>query len=413
MKKFYKTILSLTCLLFLTNQLSAQLAWEKATDYPGTNLQGVYAANANVVNSYAYIAFGAFNSTSGDITSSKQINRYDPSTNSWTALSTFPSNGRYGVASFTLSDNIYYVTGSLDGEPYLNEVWVYNITKNSWIQAAAFPGGGRIHASGFSIGNKGYIFGGATGSTYFDDLWEFDPSTSKWTQKASLPVTGNGRYGAGTFVLNDRAYIVGGRNEPSTYFTNTWEYNPALNQWTQKTSVPLTATLGIGFSLDGIGYYGLGTNAAGYNKAIYTYNATTDKWTASIDFKSTGRYTSVAFVVNSIAYAGLGSSDYLTPTYEKDIWKLINTTAVNDNLLSSAISLFPNPSSEFVDINIENGVSNATVTITSILGQEVQQLSGISGTNQRITTSQLASGLYILTIVENGKMIFKSKLIKE
>jgi N-acetylneuraminic acid mutarotase len=66
-----------------------------------------------------------------------------------------------------------------------------------WTQLANFPAQGRQLASGFSIGNKGYVTCGEGGS-YFNDLWEYDPATNQWTQLASLP--GAGRSTAGFFL---------------------------------------------------------------------------------------------------------------------------------------------------------------------------------------------------------------------
>src|SRR4051812_2494116 len=73
-----------------------------------------------------------------------------------------------------------------------------------WTQLSNFPGVGRQLASGFSIGNIGYVACG-DGGAYFNDLWQYDPATNLWTQLASLP--GPGRYGAVAFTINNKGYI--------------------------------------------------------------------------------------------------------------------------------------------------------------------------------------------------------------
>ena len=45
----------------------------------------------------------------------------------------------------------------------------------TWTQKDNLGGSVRSGATGFSIGNKGYITTGYTGSVYCNDLWEFDP----------------------------------------------------------------------------------------------------------------------------------------------------------------------------------------------------------------------------------------------
>jgi len=54
-----------------------------------------------------------------------------------------------------------------------------------WTQKANFGGTARNFATGFTIGNKGYIGTGDAGGDS-NDFWEYDPNTDIWTQKANL-----------------------------------------------------------------------------------------------------------------------------------------------------------------------------------------------------------------------------------
>ena len=61
----------------------------------------------------------------------------------------------------------------------------HSTAQNTWTQKADFGGGAREHATGFSIGTKGYI-GLGDNFNLFKDFWEYDPGTDTWTQKADF-----------------------------------------------------------------------------------------------------------------------------------------------------------------------------------------------------------------------------------
>jgi hypothetical protein len=58
-------------------------------------------------------------------------------------------------------------------------LWQYDPSLNVWIQKTGYGGGARIEATGFSIGNKGYI-GVGDDSTFFYsiDFWEYSPDST-------------------------------------------------------------------------------------------------------------------------------------------------------------------------------------------------------------------------------------------
>src|SRR5690349_24668286 len=92
-----------------------------------------------------------------------------------------------------------------------------------WTQTDNFPAGPRSQAFTFTINDKVYVGGGWNGLTYQIDFWEFDPALNKWTQKANLP---SRRYGAFAFSVNGKGYMGGGDNNLS-FQNDFWEYDPA------------------------------------------------------------------------------------------------------------------------------------------------------------------------------------------
>ena len=100
-----------------------------------------------------------------------------------------------------------------------------------------------------TVNGKLYVFGGWDGGKARGVAYEYDPATDKWTKKTSMPrpahhaalAAANGKiYVMGGFVPpTDTAIPVGGAWEP---IDNAWEYDPAADSW--KTLPPLPGKRG-------------------------------------------------------------------------------------------------------------------------------------------------------------------------
>lgn len=203
----------------------------------------------------------------------------------------------------------------------------------AWIQRTNFGGVGRHRASGFSIGNRGYIgIGHVNGNNInisYNDFWSYDPSSDSWTQIANYPVP---NYGAIAFSTSTRGYIGGGAALNSEFYeynpqTNLWtaiqncpvapgdqgcfsvndkgyvifgnalyEYDPATGNWTQKQFAPTTfATWCVGFSSGSSGYIKS-------NSGLYEYKPLYDLWVQRASFPGLASNSSGAFVRGGKAY---------------------------------------------------------------------------------------------------------------
>ena len=93
--------------------------------------------------------------------------------------------------------------------------------------------------------------------------------------------------------------------------------------------------------------------------------------------------------------------------------KLINETlSVNQTNTIKSILLFPNPTSSQINLTFENNLENTNVKITSLIGQTVIEKQNLSGNNLTFDVSNLANGIYVVTI-NNGDLISNLKFIKE
>ena len=125
-----------------------------------------------------------------------------------------------------------------------------------------------------------------------------------------------------------------------------------------------------------------------------------------------------------------GAFGYFTnPTNEwyLHLWcvKLNNVTVWKDDTSSTCsiitkvenlekqiqVSAFPNPFSEYSTIRTNKDLDNASLSITNTLGKEVKKIVNISGRNLVIQRDNLPSGVYLICLVQENKIIANIKVI--
>ncbi len=93
--------------------------------------------------------------------------------------------------------------------------------------------------------------------------------------KGPTQMNSNGRGGASCFVIDNMAYIVGGRGyiKRESFFLDTWQFDPKHNSWKQYAPVPAEKgrNYGVAFAAIGAdgktkGYYGTGI---GYKSEVF------------------------------------------------------------------------------------------------------------------------------------------------
>ncbi|MBL7965025.1 MAG: hypothetical protein JNM31_14420 [Flavobacteriales bacterium] len=191
-----------------------------------------------------------------------------------------------------------------------------------WEQRASFPGPGRWGAITFAINGKGYVVGGHNGTTTLSDAWMYDPSTDTWLQRASIPV--GRRLGSG-FTLNGKGFVSCGLSGSSTKHNDLWEYDPVVNSWTQRANFPSTARYGThGFALGGYGYVGsgnIGTASGPFANDMWRYDPTLNTWNAAPPLPGPTRYGTTSFTIAAKGYVHGGMDATLNFTndlYEFD-----------------------------------------------------------------------------------------------
>ncbi len=231
-----------------------------------------------------------------------------------------------GVA-FIVEGNLYYGLGSIlrssAGRKYFKDFYQYNPNSNSWRQVKSFPvEKGRSGAVAFSIGNFGYV--GSGEESFFalqDDFYQFIPPTttnpSDSGEWKSIPPISGARSKAIGFVLDGKAYVGGGKifNEDFVENTNSFmEFDPSNISQPWKEIEALGENINdarqdaVAFSLSNKGYVGTGFQIDGdtYLGDLWEYHPSSG-WQQITNINLSGENR---FLKDAVGF-GLGGKGYI------------------------------------------------------------------------------------------------------
>jgi N-acetylneuraminic acid mutarotase len=160
---------------------------------------------------------------------------YDPVTDTYLRILPDVPNPRTWATCAYVGGNIYLIGGYTDvigseGGTTDNQMW--NMTTNSWETKEPCPrsryGSTRENPV---INGKIYATHGWNNYWFYTATYVYDPLNDTWEKKGSA---NHARDGVACGVINDKLYVVGGRNVPSPgTFGIIWneEYDPAIDTW--------------------------------------------------------------------------------------------------------------------------------------------------------------------------------------
>lgn len=383
--------------------------------------------------------------------------------NAWTQRANFGGDARHRATGIAIGNRGYMGLGHVNSvvDILYNDWWEYDPGSDSWMQKANFAGGLRYHATGFTIGNKGYVgMGRMPGGTYSTDMWEYDPTTNVWTAKANF--IGIPRRGAVSFVVDNIAYV--GTGQSTSGFTNTFHsFNPVTNTWGTIASLPAAGrTSSVAFSIGSFGYVGTGQVSCGINdfwrydpssntwlaratvpgpvqrqeatafavagkgyigtgdncqsgtnyKDMWEYDPTTDTWVAAPEFEGIARRYLVSFVIGDKAYSGTGTNG----TNFRDFWVFDHTLYMleKDQELVQ-VRTYPNPATDQVRVDLKNlpkdlQQGRLQLQLTDLKGGIVYQ-SQVLSDHVIIPRNSLPASTYLLTVMYEGTQLIRSSKI--
>lgn len=249
-----------------------------------------------------------------------------PVPNSWVKKSDFTGLKRERSVAFTVNGVAFIGTGVDTAEIVRKDFWRYDDLTDSWTQVADLPGSERRNAIGFGIGDYGYVTTGMNkasatdiGATKLNDNWRYEPATNIWTQVAGFPGNnGQGMYFGACFVIDDKAFIVGGKHGPNNYTSAMYMYDPAQDLWYLAASFPGGVRYQLSaLSIDGKGYVGLGTDQDLYRQDWWEYKLETNSWAQRADLPGSARASAVTFTIGQRGYVCMGTNGGMLD----DLWE--------------------------------------------------------------------------------------------
>lgn len=372
-----RNLLLLLVFAFGLGEANAQ-GWLTRADFGGV---GRHRGTGMCIGNKGYAGLGHMNGTGVNIVY-KDWWQFDPASNSWTQKADYPAP-MYGAIAWGNSTH-GYVGG---GTAYSFEYFKYDPITNTWTAIANCP----IDATdqtAFSVAENGYVMTG-------NQLVEYNPSSNSWSTKANVPA-GLGAWGT-SFVIGSSAFVKNG--------VALYEYKPAQNEWLVRSSCPGIATGGSSaFSMNQRGYIisGYSGSLSLVTKEIWEYNPATNTWQQLDDFPGSARRFSVGFSINDRGYFGLGTNGINF----NDFWAYDRFAGV-DEMSKLNCEIYPNPSTDFIQISISESQANLNYELINVFGKQIG-FGELSCTATSIDIQPLEAGTYFVRIFnEKGQSITK------
>ena len=387
----FVTIFFIVCYV----EVLAQLTWTQKANHLNA---ARYDFAGFSINNKGYIGGGRF---AGPFNSLSEWQEFNPITNTWTLVTPMPYPYT-GLSAFEVG-GYGYVTNGVNSAFYDYDTYRYNHLGNNWatLSAMTYP---RLYSACTSNGVKGYVICGYGFSAEpLSDLWEYDPVLDTWTEKDTLPSTA-ARYYATAFSISGNIYLFGGVNDTAC-LNDLWKYTPATDQWTQMTSLPSAGREQcLSVVLNNEAYIIGGIPWSGPDlKEVWKYNASTDSWLQLANFPGVNApFGGTAFTINGKGYIVPGNGT--TECWELDPGSI---TSENENNLRSDFLLFPNPVSNKLHVI---GISaNAEIQIYNWAGEKIPTSSFRRGKNE-IDVKDFPAGIYSVRILDKEKLTLKKFL---
>ncbi len=154
--------------------------------------------------------------------------------------------------------------------------------------------------------------------SFVTTIWQQSHAELVWIEKANFG--GEARHRGVGFSVGGRGYMGLGHYNSivDILFEDIWEYDPGSNTWTQKANFMGGKVIqAVAFTIGDIAYVGTGRNPGFVEqKDFYAFDAKTNTWSAIDDFGGSARHGAAAFAIGGKGYVGTGTD---VTGYKKDL----------------------------------------------------------------------------------------------
>lgn len=265
---------------------------------------------------------------------------FDTDGYTWHECDTLPCSPRKAGAAFAIDGKGYFCGGiSIDGE-YHADLFEFDPSRpagSQWRQLSSdpFPGGEFYDGLGFAINGYGFVGTGINTSIGLSNVfYKFDPSKpegSRWS-KLDTP-NASRRHGATVFVIGNKAYILGGRNNNYKVKSfecldgNTEEYTIISEDLLKDYNIDILYRYNASaFALRNEGYVTCGVKFTGEvlrDTWRFTPEVNNGKgsWQLIGDFEGPSRYCASAFSTKNYGFILCGQNGAFSSSFKDDVWR--------------------------------------------------------------------------------------------
>lgn len=146
------------------------------------------------------------------------------------------TKSRGDAASAVVNNKIYVIGGSALGDPpddaRSREIDEYDPVTETWTTKASMPGA-KCTATAGAVNGKIYVFGGVDSTYDFssaaNSVYAYDPATNSWDTNITPAPTKRAFLSISPTVVNNKIYIMGGKSTPDDWSSEVEEFDPAGN----------------------------------------------------------------------------------------------------------------------------------------------------------------------------------------
>lgn len=180
-------------------------------------------ADAGAAELYGEIYLVGGRTATGEATSI--VEAYLPSQDAWRAVAALPE-ALYG--GLTLTDGSFlYVFGGRNADGVLDGAYVYDPAADSWRPLPALPEA-TAFAAGGALAGQMLVVGGTDGDAAMALCQRFDPLEEAWSSCPDMLLP---RAGAGSTVLLNKLYVIGGGLESDEAVAFSEVFDPNTETW--------------------------------------------------------------------------------------------------------------------------------------------------------------------------------------
>lgn len=371
------------------------------------------------------------------------LNAFLTNANNWTQLANFSGSARHRGTAVTIGNKGYVGFGHINGtniETYFNDFWEYDPGTNSWAQKANFTMQDGYNSTNWNL----YIDCTAleiNGEGYFCKrsdfpMYKYSPLNNSWTELNPIGIDYTPNYYSNPISIGDIGYYYSPDEDKIGIYnsqSDTWMDYPNFEYPENYSWINIISHEGImyfigataldrhfwSFDILNNTWENLGTwdtpsygqhenvmihqnyivcTSGGHvpTNQVWAFDLNNKNWIQLENFPGAKRRFASCFTINNMGYITTGTNG----VNQTDLWRMDNIVNVSKNNIETNIDVFPNPTTEILNVNIPI-IEEVSYSLYNSSG--ICVFRGKSNGSFSIKRNGLPKGNYILNISAGSK----------